>query len=213
MDFDFAALSADDRYKLLVSLVVPRPIALVTTRSSTGRVNAAPFSFFNVLSDEPPLVILSVDGRDEDPDTPKDTARNIRETGAFVVNLVDQALVPAMTVCAVAFPAEVDETEAAGLTLVPSAKVAVPRIAAAPVQLECVEWQSIPIATGRHLVLGQVVHLHVRDGIVGADLRVDMDKLDLVGRMHGGGWYVRTHDRFEAKRLTLADVARSAPQS
>ena len=213
MDFDFAALSADDRYKLLVSLVVPRPIALVTTRSSTGRVNAAPFSFFNVLSDEPPLVILSVDGRDEDPDTPKDTARNIRETGAFVVNLVDQALVPAMNVCAVAFPAEVDETAAAGLTLVPSARVAPPRIAAAPVQLECVEWQSIKIATGRHLVLGQVVHLHVRDGIVGDDLRVDMGKLDLVGRMHGGGWYVRTHDRFEAERLTLADVVRSAPPS
>ena len=213
MDFDFAALSADDRYKLLVSLVVPRPIALVTTRSSAGRVNAAPFSFFNVLSDEPPLVILSVDGRDEDPDTPKDTARNIRETGAFVVNLVDQALVPAMNVCAVAFPADVDETAAAGLTLVPSAQVAPPRIAAAPVQLECVEWQSIKIATGRHLVLGQVVHLHVRDGIVGADLRVDMDKLDLVGRMHGGGWYVRTHDRFETRRLTLADVARSAQRS
>jgi len=103
-------------------------------------------------------------------------------------------------------PRRVDETAAAGLTLLPSTKVAPPRIAAAPVQLECVEWQSIPIATGRHLVLGQVVHLHVRDGIVGPDLRVDMGHLDLVGRMHGGGWYTRTHDRFEVKRLTLADL-------
>jgi flavin reductase (DIM6/NTAB) family NADH-FMN oxidoreductase RutF len=206
MDFRFADLSADDRYKLLVSLVVPRPIALVTTLSRAGRVNAAPFSFFNVLGDEPPLVILSVDGRDEDPGTPKDTARNIRETGAFVVNLVDQALVPAMTMCAVAFPADVDETAAAGLALVPSAQVAPPRIAAAPVHLECIEWQSIAIAAGRHLVLGQVVHLHARDGIVGPNLRVDIDRLDLVGRMHGGGWYVRTRDRFEVPRLTLADV-------
>ncbi len=206
MDFRFAELSAEERYKLLVSIVVPRPIALVTTVSRAGRVNAAPFSFFNVVSDEPPLVILSVDGRDEDPGTPKDTACNIRETGAFVVNLVDQALVPAMTVCAVAFPVDVDETAAANLSLVPSVQVGPPRIAAAPVQLECREWQSIPIGGGRFLVLGEVVHLHARDGIIGPDLRVDMDRLDLVGRMHGGGWYARTHDRFEVKRLTLPDL-------
>jgi flavin reductase (DIM6/NTAB) family NADH-FMN oxidoreductase RutF len=211
MEFSFATLPPEDRYKLLVGLVVPRPIALVTTRSRAGAVNAAPFSFFNVLSDDPPLVIVSVDGREDDPGVPKDTARNIRDTGEFVVNLVDEALVPAMTVCAIDFPAGVDETAAAGLELAPAAAVKAPRLAAAPVQLECREWRTTALPDARALILGEVVHLHVRDGIVGPRLRVDHDKLNLIGRMHTGGWYVRLRDRFEVNRLTQADVPVAQP--
>lgn len=208
MDFDFATLSAEDRYKLLIGLVVPRPIALVTTLSAAGRVNAAPFSFFNVLSDDPPLVIISVDARDEDEGTPKDTALNIRDTGEFVVNLVDEKLLPAMNVCAVALPAGEDETAYAGLEMLPSTKVRPPRIAAAPAQLECREWRTIALdGSARRLILGEVVQVHVRDDIVDSRLRIDQDKLGLIGRLGGGGSYMRLNDRIELKRLDISDLA------
>ncbi|MBL8836671.1 MAG: flavin reductase family protein [Alphaproteobacteria bacterium] len=207
MDFDFAALSAEDRYKLLIGLVVPRPIALVTTVSSAGRVNAAPFSFFNVLSDEPPLVIISVDAREEDETVPKDTAVNIGDTGEFVVNLVDETLLPAMNVCAVALPAGEDETAYAGLEMARSAKVKPPRIAVAPAALECRAWRTIALpGPARKLILGEVVQLHVRDDIVDDRLRIDQDRLALIGRLGGGGSYVRLNERFELKRLDVADL-------
>ena len=207
MEFDFATLPAAQRYKLLVNLVVPRPIALVTTRSPEGRVNAAPFSFFNVLSDEPPLVIISVDAKHDDRAAPKDTGRNIRDTGEFVVNLVDEKLMPGMNICAVDFPEGVDETARAGLAMAPSVKVKPPGIAASPVRLECREWRTITLAPApRMLIIGEVVQLHVRDDIVDERLRVDQDRLDLIGRMGGAGSYVRLTDRLELKRLTLADL-------
>lgn len=207
MEFDFAALSAEDRYKLLIGLVVPRPIALVTTMSPAGAVNAAPFSFFNVLSDDPPLVIISVDAREEDEATPKDTALNIGETGEFVVNLVDEKLLPAMNVCAVALPAGEDETAYAGLAMAKSVKVKPPRIAAAPAALECREWRTIALpGSARKLILGEVVQAHVRDDIVDSRLRIDQDRLDLIGRLGGGGSYMRLKDRFELKRLDVADL-------
>lgn len=207
MEFDFAALSAEDRYKLLIGLVVPRPIALVTTMSPAGAVNAAPFSFFNVLSDDPPLVIVSVDAREEDEATPKDTALNIGETGEFVVNLVDEKLLPAMNVCAVALPAGEDETAYAGLAMAKSVKVKPPRIAAAPAALECREWRTIALpGSARKLILGEVVQAHVRDDIVDSRLRIDQDRLDLIGRLGGGGSYMRLKDRFELKRLDVADL-------
>ena len=200
MRFDLAELSAGDRYKLLGGLVVPRPIALVTTQSPEGRVNAAPFSFFNVFAEEPPLVVLGlgispVGGA-------KDTTVNIRDTGEFVINLVDEPMAEAMNLCAIDFPPEISEIEIAGFDLAPSQKVAPPRIAQAPVNLECRRYVTLEVARERNLVIGQVMVAHVRDGLIDpATLRVDRDAYAPIGRLFGGG-YVRTRDRFEMPRLT-----------
>jgi flavin reductase (DIM6/NTAB) family NADH-FMN oxidoreductase RutF len=203
MRFDLAELSASERYKLLAGLVVPRPIALVTTQSPDGRVNAAPFSFFNVFAEEPPLIVL---GLGISPSGgAKDTTVNIRDTGEFVVNLVDEAIAEAMNLCAIDFPPEVDEIEVAGLALAPSDKVAPPRIAQAPVNLECRRYLTLQPARERYLVLGRVVMAHVRDGVLDpATLRVDRDAYAPIGRLFGGG-YVRTHDLFEMPRLTYRE--------
>ncbi len=120
---DFATLSAQDRYKLLCSLVVPRPIALVTTVGPGGVVNAAPFSFFNVFAEDPALVVLGLQARPDG--SLKDTAAHIRVTGAFVVNLVDEALAERMNICAVDFPADTSELDAAGLTKLPGHSIPV----------------------------------------------------------------------------------------
>ncbi len=200
MHFDFAELSARDRYKLLGGLVVPRPIALVTTRSKEGHDNAAPFSFFNVLAEEPPLVVLGL-GISPSGGT-KDTTANIRDTGEFVVNLVDEALAEAMNICAIDFPPEVDELAVAGLDLLPSEKIRPGRIAAAPVNMECRRMVTLQPGPERYIVLGEVLMLHVRDGVVDpATLRVDHAAHAPIGRLFGGG-YVRTHDRFEMPRIT-----------
>jgi flavin reductase (DIM6/NTAB) family NADH-FMN oxidoreductase RutF len=203
MLFDLAELSATERYKLLGGLVVPRPIALVTTESADGRVNAAPFSFFNVFAEEPPLVVLGlgispVGGA-------KDTTVNIRDTGEFVINLVDEPIAEAMNLCAIDFPPEISEIEVAGLDLVPSQTVAPPRIAQAPVNLECRRCVTLEAARERYLVVGEVLVAHVRDGVIDpATLRVDRDAYAPIGRLFGGG-YVRTRDRFEMPRLTYRE--------
>src|SRR5947207_5041074 len=140
MDLDLRQLSARDRYKLLISTVVPRPIALATTVDAEGRVNAAPFSFFNAVSSVPPVVVLGIspgDANNELGDGYKDTERNIRDSGEFVVNLVDEALAERMNICAVDFPAGTGELNAAELTALPSVGVRAPRIAQSPVSFEC----------------------------------------------------------------------------
>ena len=138
MHFDLSELEAKDRYKLIAGLVVPRPIALVTTIGECGRHNAAPYSFFNAFSEDPPLVVLGL-GINERGDV-KDTAVNIRDGGEFVVNLVDEPLAEVMNICAIDFPPDVSEVDAAGLELVPSARVAPAWLKAAPVSLECIHF-------------------------------------------------------------------------
>src|SRR4051812_15342930 len=137
MHFDLAAIPASDAYKLLVSTVVPRPIALATTVDADGRVNAAPFSFFNAVSSVPPVVVLGVSPGDSAGDGYKDTERNIRDSGEFVVNLVDEAIAERMNVCAVDFPSAIGELDMAGLTPVASVGIRPPRIAESPVSFEC----------------------------------------------------------------------------
>ena len=205
----FRELDPQDRYKLLCGVVVPRPIALVTTTDANGSVNAAPFSFFNVFSHDPAVVALGIERR---PGTsiPKDTVLNIREGGEFVVNLVDLPIAEAMNVCAVDFPQGTDELAVAGFTAVPAQKVAVPRIAEAPAALECRLMQEIRLGEGgkRSLVLGEILHVHVRDGLV--DERLHVDNEAFLGRLAGAG-YVRLSDRFEMKRKSVAEwEARSA---
>ncbi|TCZ56295.1 flavin reductase family protein [Roseicella aquatilis] len=204
MLFDFETLAAQDRYKLVVSSVVPRPIAWVVSQDEAGTVNAAPYSFFNAFSDDPVVIGFGAGPRPEG--ALKDTADNIRKTGEFVVNLVPESAIRGMNVTAVDFPPGVDELAEAGLTPTPSSKVRPPRIAESPVALECVTFQLIP--AGRHtIILGRVVAMHIQDDCVLDPVKcyVDTPKLGLVGRMHGRGWYVRTTDRFELPRLTVAE--------
>jgi flavin reductase (DIM6/NTAB) family NADH-FMN oxidoreductase RutF len=204
MLFDFETIDPRDCYKLVVSSVVPRPIAWVVSQDAAGTVNAAPYSFFNAFSDTPVVIGFGCGPRPEG--ALKDTAANIRATGEFVVNLVPESAVHGMNVTAIDFPPGTDELAEAGLTKVPSAKVKPPRIAESPVALECVTFQLVP--AGRHtIVLGRVVAVHIRDDCVldAAKCYVDTPKLGLVGRMHGRGWYARTTDRFEVPRLTVAE--------
>lgn len=205
MLFDFAGLAARDCYKLLVATVVPRPIAWVVTQDPAGVLNAAPYSFFNVLSGDPPLVVIGIGGRE--PGDVKDTGGNIRRTGQFVVNLVDQATASAMNVTAIDFPAHVDEIATAGLHTLPSSRVAPPRIAESPVALECERFATLEVGLERALVLGRVLAMHVADRAVldAGRCYIDTPKLDLIGRMHGAGWYARTTDLFEMQRIALED--------
>jgi flavin reductase (DIM6/NTAB) family NADH-FMN oxidoreductase RutF len=203
MHFDLAAIPATDAYKLLVSTVVPRPIALVTTVDGGGRVNAAPFSFFNAVSSIPPVVVLGIGPGVNGGDGYKDTERNIRDSGEFVVNLVDEALARRMNICAVDFPAEIAELDRADLTPLPSAGVRPPRIAEAPVGLECRRITGLSLGPRSTLEVGRVVHIHIRDDLMDpAKMYVHTDKMRLIGRMHGRGWYARTSDLFLMERLT-----------
>jgi flavin reductase (DIM6/NTAB) family NADH-FMN oxidoreductase RutF len=212
MLFDFAALSPDNRYKLLVSTVVPRPIAWITSLDAEGRLNAAPFSFFNVLAGEPPIVGIGIGGRHAGraPGRWKDSAANIRARGQFVVNLVPYELRAQMNITAIEFDESVDEVAEAGLETAPSAKVAPPRLAGSPVSLECERFVILEVAVDRTIVLGRVVAMHVRDDAVLDAERcyIDTPRLDLIGRMHGGGWYARTTDRFEMPRIAVKDWMR-----
>lgn len=193
--FDFSVLSPRDAYKLLIGTVVPRPIALVTTVDLEGRVNAAPFSFFNCLTADPPILALGIENHADM--SFKDTAGNIRTTEEFTVNIVDDALVDGMNTCAVAFPADVDELQAAGLTAVPGTSVACPRIAEAPAAFECRRHITIELGRSREIVLGRVLRLDIRSDLVDAERKhVDQHALRAVGRMGGHG-YSRTSDLFD----------------
>ena len=198
MELDLAGALAHRAYPILASLVTPRPIALITTLGPDDVVNAAPFSFFNVLGANPP--ILAVAPGDRDDGTPKDTARNIRLSHEFVVNLVDEPLAEAMNRCAASLPYGESELASAGLTAAASTVVRPPRIAEAPVSLECVEWGTLQIG-GNRVVIGLVKRVHLRDELFDAEKqRVRGDKLFLIGRMASPHWYCRTRDRFEMVR-------------
>ncbi|MBV9859777.1 MAG: flavin reductase family protein [Alphaproteobacteria bacterium] len=214
MHFDLAQIPEREAYKLLVSTVVPRPIALATTVDAQGRVNAAPFSFFNAVSSRPPVVVLGISPGDSGDgvagngysDGYKDTARNIRDTGEFVVNLVDEDLAERMNVCAVDFPTGTDELQMAGLEPVRCAAVRPPRIAAAPVSFECQRISGVSLGAQSMLEIGRVIHIHIRDDLVdAARYYVHTEKMKLIGRMHGRGWYARTSDLFLMDRMSLAE--------
>lgn len=208
MLFDFAELAPPDRYRLLASTIVPRPIAWVVSQDAAGRVNAAPFSFFNVFSEDPPVLCIGIGGRDSEADY-KDTGANIRATGQFVVNLVPECLMDAMHVTGIAFDRGTDELAAAGLAALPSTRVVPPRIAESPVALECERHSLVEFGNNRTLVVGEVLAMHVRDDAV-LDARrcsIDTPRLGLVGRVHGPGGYVRASGpgMFTRARLTLQD--------
>ena len=203
MDFNFAALSPADRYKLLGSSVTPRPIAWVTTQSADGVRNAAPFSFFNVMGHTPPLLALGLIRRPDG--SLKDTTANILETGEFVVHLVNEALAEAMNLTCIDAPGEYDEITMAGLDTLPSTVVTPPRLAPAPVAMECRKWQAIDAGSST-IILGEVLHFHIADTLIDGDkLHIDTIGLDLIARMHNPGWYSRQTDLFPMPRPLFED--------
>lgn len=203
VSLDFGALSPRERYKLLIGAVVPRPIALVTTISTGGVVNAAPFSFFNCLSADPGILALGVEYRASG--EPKDTGRNARETGAFTVNIVSMAMMDAMNVCGVPFSSEIDELVAAGLTAMPGKQVPCPWIGQSPAAFECRHHSTLSISHSREIVLGEIVHAHFQADVINAqNFHIDPVALDAVGRMGGHG-YATTRDYFDLPTLSVAD--------
>jgi len=198
MELDLEGQHAERAYPLLASLVTPRPIAWVTTLGPDGVVNLAPFSFFNLLGAN--LPILGFCPGDRDDGMPKDTARNIRQMHEFVVNLVDEATAEAMNRTAASLPYGVSELATAGLTTLPSSVVRPPRIAESPASLECTEWGTLQIGDNR-LIIGLIKRIHVRDELFDpATQRIRTERLQTIGRMASPDWYCRTGDRFEMKR-------------
>jgi len=198
MELDLEHQHAERAYPILASLVVPRPIAWVTTLNEDGSVNAAPFSFFNVFGANPPVVGFAPGDRDSG--EPKDTARNIRRTHEFVVNLVDESVAQAMNQTAATLPYGTSEITHAGLTLAASTSIKPPRIAEAPASLECREWGTLQIG-GNRLVVGLVTRVHLRDELLDAEtLRIHTERYFPIGRMASPHWYCHTRDRFEMIR-------------
>lgn len=198
MELDLEGEHQSRAYAMLVALVTPRPIAWVTTLDENGKVNAAPFSFFNALGADPPIIGFAPGNRDDG--SPKDTAQNIRRTHEFVVNLVDEATADAMNLTSATLPYGVSELEAAGLTAVASSVVAPPRIGESPASMECKEWGTLEIG-GNRLVIGLVRRIHVRDELIDPEkLRIRTEKFHVIGRMASPNWYCRTRDRFEIER-------------
>ena len=204
LTFDPAHCEQRQVYKLMTGIIVPRPVALVSTIDASGVVNLAPFSFFSGVGSAPPTVLfcpaLRLNGAGKDAQR-KDSLRNVEETGEFVVNVVSEAISAKANTTASEVPPDVDEFELAGFTPQASETVRPPRVAESPAQMECRLLQVIYTSHapgGGVIVLGEIVRFHVREDLVD-DFRVDPSGLDAVGRMAGNTW-VRTHNRIELVR-------------
>lgn len=198
--FDLGKMPQADVYKLLASVILPRPIAWIVSRDDNGAINAAPYSFFNILGSDPPVIAVSfASAPDRDM---KDSLHNIRHQGHFVVNLVPEELAEAMNVTATNAPRGLSETNLAGLALLPGEVVNVPRIAGSPVALECEFLQSINLGGSSTIMLAKIVYAHVRTSAFEDEerLHIDPSKMRLIGRMHGGGGYCTTRDLFTIER-------------
>lgn len=202
MQFDFTTLDPRDRYRLLTNFVGPRPIALVTTRSPDGSNNAAPMSFFNVMSSDPPLLVLGIASK---PDQEKDTAANIRRTGQFAIHMVDMALSDAMLIAGLAVPMGVDELSLAGVETEPCETIDADRITGASCVFECrterlLDWPN------RVLVIGEVSHMHVRRDCLDAEGRyVNPETYRPIARLHGDS-YINSDRQFDLIAPELGDV-------
>jgi len=206
MNVSPSALSHSELYGLILNSVVPRPIAWVSTLSTSGQPNLAPFSFFNCVCIEPPLLAFAPGLRPpKQPDSShgeaKDTLRNVRETREFVINVVTFELAETMNQTSGEYPASVNEFELAQIAPAPSKVVKVPRVAASPVSFECKLYQILdflPSPQSSSLVIGQVVSIHLDDAHL-KEGKLDRNSLDLIGRM-GGIQYTRTTQRFDMAR-------------
>jgi flavin reductase (DIM6/NTAB) family NADH-FMN oxidoreductase RutF len=199
MKFDPSEMEAQRVYKLMAGLIVPRPIGFTSTISADGQDNLAPFSFFMMITSSPPHIAISVGAREGQT---KDTLRNIRESGDFVINTVSADIGPQMAITAAEWPADVDEFEVSGLTAVPSDVVKSRRVAEAPANLECVARQIMPVGGlpyGAHLIIAEVVRIHLRDDLLLERERIDLKNLRAVGRLTGD-WYCSTNEQYQLTR-------------
>jgi len=214
MDLNLANAKPNQIYNLLIGLVAPRPIAWITSMNLAGQLNAAPFSAYNYMGIDPPIVAVGVGNRPGPGVVGKDTAHNIRVTGEFVINVVNEALAEAMNITAIDFPPEINELDITHLATEPSLVVKIPRIAAAPASLECREITTMEIGHSR-IVLGQVVAIHVKDEFVDlAGPYIRAEELHAVGRMNGLGAYVKTKDAFfSIPRMTYEDWKKQQAQA
>lgn len=195
MDIDFLALEPKTRYKMLAALVIPRPIAFISTRGENGVANCAPFSFFNVMSQDPPLLVINIGTREDG--GVKDTARNILRSGEFVVNLVDEATANGMHIASGEFAEHESEFDKAGFTPVQSSVVKHPRIAESPAAFECRLWKRIELPHAREILFGEILHLHARDGLIDpGTLRINDGAYQPIGRLYANG-YCTTRQRFK----------------
>ena len=211
MHLDFEKLTAYQRYKLMASLIVPRPIALVTTVSAAGVVNAAPFSMFNMLGEDPPIVMISINKHDNG--EIKDTAANILASGEFVVHLADEAIAEQMHACGASLPPDESEVDKVGFTTLPSSAIGPPRIAEAPVAFECKLWEKLE-TDSRYIFIGKILWMHARDELIDIERhRVRLQNYFPVARF-GASFYINTRERYalgesgsgdEAPRSTAID--------
>ena len=201
---DPAQIAPSDIYKLMIGMIVPRPIAFVSTVDAAGNRNLAPFSYFTACSSNPPVVCFCTSVR-SGPRPHKDTLENIRATGELVVNIVSEEIAEQMNLCSAEVPPEVDEFELSGLTPFESDLVKPPRVAESKVQMECRLRQILVVSEqpgGGSLVLGDVLRFHIEEALLDdqkGGYKIDPDKLNAIGRM-GGPIYTRTRDRFEMQR-------------
>jgi len=193
--FDFSALNAAERYKMLCAAITPRPVAWITTLDADGVVNAAPYSFFNVFAEDPPIVIVGLNRRPTG--DRKDTLNNIDGKGEFVVNLADSALVEKMVACAAGFPPGVSEPEVLGLDLAPGSVIETPHLADAPISLECRLFDRKDFGNERHLVFGKVAALNAREGLFDPETkRLNVPHYDPVARLYATS-YARLGPAYE----------------
>ncbi len=201
---DPAQIAPSDIYKLMIGMIVPRPIAFVSTVDAAGNRNLAPFSYFTACSSNPPVVCFCTSVR-SGPRPHKDTLENIRATGELVVNIVSEEIAEQMNLCSAEVPPEVDEFELSGLTPLASDLVKPPRVAESRVQMECRLRQILVVSEqpgGGSLVLGDVLRFHIEEALLDdqkGGYKIDPEKLNAIGRM-GGPIYTRTRDRFEMHR-------------
>jgi flavin reductase (DIM6/NTAB) family NADH-FMN oxidoreductase RutF len=203
MHVDPQIIGTEAMYKLMIGCVVPRPIAWVSSVDANGVANLAPFSYFMAITHDPPTIAFSSSPRALAGGArgKKDTLRNVEATREFVVNVVDDALAEQMNVTSGDYGPDVDEFVQAGLEVAPSLKVKAPRVAAAPINMECRVVQIIPVGNlPSNLVIGEIVQLHFRDDVYDpATGRLDMHRLRPVGRL-AGHLYTHVHEIFEMKR-------------
>jgi len=200
MQIDPVQNTKQDNYKLLTNLVVPRPIAWVTSVNSAGLINLAPFSFFNAVGSDPMYVVIGIGNRNDG--SPKDTAKNIRSIGDFVVNLVTEDLLDAMNISAADFPPDQSELSAAELRAEPGVRVKTPRLEQAHASLECKLFRAETLGANT-LIIGEVVMFHVADQLVGP--RMHINNFAPIGRLGSPSTYCRTTDRFELPRMSYEE--------
>jgi flavin reductase (DIM6/NTAB) family NADH-FMN oxidoreductase RutF len=195
MELSANSLTILERYKILTGLVFPRPIALVSTRSENGVANCAPYSWFNAICEDPPLLLLSFGARKDS--KIKHSLANILRTGEFVVNLVDEGIANAMHISSEEVPETVSEFDTAGFTEAPCTVIKHPRVAEAPASFECRLYERVPIGQMREIILGEVIHIHTREGLIDpVTKRVSEENYRPIGRLYGKR-YCTTRERFE----------------